>query len=87
MTLSKSVFIACLAAGLTVFSITTFAGGSDNDATATKEKPKFETVDANRDGEITTEEAKGSWLAEVFSQVDTNQDGLINRLEYESAAS
>jgi hypothetical protein len=36
---------------------------------------------------ITPSEAEGSWLAEVFADVDANQNGLIDRNEYETAIS
>ncbi len=49
------------------------------------ERPSFEEVDRNSDGELSRIE-----LARVegmdFSEVDTNQDGNISRQEYENAA-
>ena len=49
--------------------------------------PRFESLDANRDGAITTEEAGKTWLANSFKQVDTDRDGLVSKAEYEYALS
>lgn len=47
-------------------------------------RPSFEVLDTNGDNVITPTEAEGTWLAEVFGEVDVNQDGLVNRNEYET---
>lgn len=49
------------------------------------EKPAFEQLDADGNGQITQEEAKDTWLAAEFATVDLDQDGMVNRIEYESA--
>jgi len=83
MTLSKFLLVALLSVCVIVISLSGVAG--DKNQVVIKEKPRFELIDANSDGVITVEEAKDSWLATVFSKVDTNQDGQINRSEYEHA--
>lgn len=85
MTLFKLVFAGILAAGLGWFTLSAYAGEPE-DAEAGP-KPTFETVDANLDGVITPTEAEGTWLAEVFTDVDADEDGLINRNEYDTAIS
>lgn len=85
MTLIKTAFAALLAVGLVWFvtmapALATEAGTAEDPA-----KPSFEAVDTNKDEVITPSEAEGTWLAQVFGDVDANQDGLVNRNEYESA--
>ncbi len=85
MTAFKHVLVAALVAalgGFTQISSATEAQDADD-----APRPSFETVDANLDGVITPSEAEGSWLAEVFADVDANQNGLIDRNEYETAIS
>jgi EF hand len=81
----KLVFAGLLAAGLSWFTLSGYA--TEPVDTETDPKPSFETMDANLDGVITPTEAEGSWLAEVFADVDANEDGLVNRNEYETAIS
>ncbi len=48
----------------------------------------FGKIDANADGRITLEEGMKmhpEWTAEAFKKLDTNADGTLNELEYESA--
>ena len=48
----------------------------------------FGKIDANADGKITLEEGMTlhpEWTAEVFKSLDTNDDGTLNELEYETA--
>ena len=48
----------------------------------------FSKIDANADGKITLEEGKTlhpDWTAEAFKALDTNADGSLNELEYETA--
>ena len=102
MTNVKRTLIAFLTASLFAFVTTGFAGDTDKDKDTTaqdttksqphnqaddKAKPSFETVDSNLDGVITPTEAEGSWLAQKFADADSNQDGLINRSEYDTAMS
>jgi hypothetical protein len=46
----------------------------------------FIQADANRDGELTREEARRLAIRPYsFDEMDTNHDGLISRFEYEEA--
>ena len=48
----------------------------------------FSKIDANADGKITLEEGiklHPEWTAESFKALDTNADGSLNELEYETA--
>jgi hypothetical protein len=50
----------------------------------------FTKADANADGMITLEEGRAlhaDWTAESFKALDTNADGSLNQMEYETAAS
>ena len=85
MTLIKTAFAALFAVGLVWFVTTTLAHATEEGTAEDPAKPKFEAVDTNQDEVITPSEAQGTWLAQVFGDVDANQDGLINRNEYESA--
>lgn len=88
MTNSKRAFVIFLTAGLSSFATAAYVTEIESPEAESPElsnRPSFETVDSNLDGVITPEEAKGSWLASVFADVDTNQDGLVNRNEYETA--
>ena len=52
-----------------------------------KDAPKFEELDKNADGRITTSEAQGTWLADKFTVADANRDGSVTRTEYETIVS
>lgn len=86
MTHMKAAITTLLAGGLLTFALSGFAC-DDKGEIAESEKPDFDTVDANLDGVITPAEAEETWLAAAFADVDVNQDGLVNRSEYESAIS
>ena len=48
----------------------------------------FSKIDSNADGKITLEEGMKlhpEWTAEAFKALDTNADGFLNELEYETA--
>lgn len=48
----------------------------------------FSKIDANADGKITLEEGMKlhpDWTAAAFKSLDTNSDGFLNELEYETA--
>lgn len=48
----------------------------------------FNKIDANADGKITMDEGMKmhpDWTAEAFKSLDTNTDGALNELEYETA--
>ncbi len=50
----------------------------------------FSKIDANADGKITLEEGMKlhpDWTESAFKALDTNADGSLNELEYETAAS
>jgi Ca2+-binding EF-hand superfamily protein len=81
----KPLITTLLAGGLLTFAVSGFAGEEGEMEKA--DMPAFETVDANLDGKITLTEAKDTWLAKSFTKVDVNQDGVVNRSEYESAIS
>jgi Ca2+-binding EF-hand superfamily protein len=44
----------------------------------------FSKMDANKDGKLSTSEAKGS-LQKDFSKIDTDGDGFISKTELENA--
>lgn len=68
--------IVVLAANL-LLSSTAFAATGD-----------FNKIDTNGDGKVTLEESKKlhpDWTAGAFKALDTNADGTLNELEYETA--
>jgi hypothetical protein len=74
--MTKSPFILTFVATLMVSSAAIAATGD------------FAKIDANGDGKITLEEGKKlhpEWTAEIFKSLDTNVDGSLNELEYETA--
>jgi Ca2+-binding EF-hand superfamily protein len=93
MNLIKPAIIGTLTAALAVFAINGFAGETgetvEGEAPESEamDKPAFDELDANIDGVITLDEAQETWLAAVFQDVDQDKDGVINRSEYDTAAS
>src|SRR3990170_9037371 len=74
--MTKSPHIVALGATL-LLSSAVFAATGD-----------FGKIDANTDGKITLEEGMKlhpDWTAEAFKALDTNADGFLNELEYETA--
>jgi hypothetical protein len=74
--MTKSPRIVALAATL-LLSSAAFAATGD-----------FSKIDANADGKITLEEGMKlhpDWTAASFKALDTNADGALNELEYETA--
>jgi PRC-barrel domain/EF hand len=74
--MTKSPRIVALAATL-LLSSAAFAATGD-----------FGKIDANADGKITLEEGMKlhpDWTAAAFKSLDTNSDGFLNELEYETA--
>ena len=74
--MSRSPIMMALAATLMVSSAA-FAATGD-----------FGKIDANADGKITLEEGMKQhpeWTAEAFKALDTNGDGFLNDMEYETA--
>jgi hypothetical protein len=74
--MSKTPFKVAFAATL-LLSTATFAATGD-----------FSKIDANADGKITLEEGMKlhpDWTAAAFQALDTNADGSLNELEYETA--
>jgi Ca2+-binding EF-hand superfamily protein len=65
-------------------SVTLLALGFAGSALA--QAPAFEEVDQNSDGMISQEEAAAVEGLD-FATADTNQDGSLDRSEYESASS
>jgi hypothetical protein len=75
--MKKSPRVVALAATLLLSSSATFAATGD-----------FTKIDANADGKITLEEGMKlhpEWTASSFKALDTNADGALNELEYETA--
>ena len=76
--MTKSPHIVALAATL-LLSTAAFAATGD-----------FSKIDANADGKITLEEGMKlhpDWTEAAFKSLDTNADGSLNELEYETAVS
>ncbi|HEX7108921.1 MAG TPA: PRC-barrel domain-containing protein [Aestuariivirga sp.] len=74
--MTKSPRIVALAATM-LLSSAAFAATGD-----------FGKIDANADGKITLEEGMKlhpEWTAAAFKSLDTNADGFLNELEYETA--
>lgn len=74
--MTKSPRLAALAATL-LLSTAAFAATGD-----------FSKIDANADGKITLEEGMKlhpDWTEAAFKSLDTNADGSLNELEYETA--
>ena len=74
--MTKSPRIVALAATL-LLSTAAFAATGD-----------FSKIDANADGKITLEEGlklHPEWTESAFKALDTNADGFLNELEYETA--
>lgn len=48
-----------------------------------KEKPDFEAIDLDRDGNISFDESKKhQWLSDNFATLDADKDGLITKQEF-----
>ena len=65
-----------------------FAAVLATSAAATAGTGDFAKVDVNGDGKITLQEAMKlhpEWTADAFKALDTNGDGALNQLEYETA--
>ncbi len=74
--MTKSPLILAFAAGLMVSTAAIAATGD------------FAKIDANADGKITLEEGMKlhpDWTDAAFKSLDTNADGALNELEYETA--
>jgi len=74
--MKKSTIIGAFIASLGVSGVALAATGD------------FAKIDANADGKITLEEGMKmhpEWTAEAFKALDTNADGSLNELEYETA--
>ena len=49
----------------------------------TAKEPAFESVDTNKDGAVSVDEANTHGIpAPVFKQADTNADGSLNKIEF-----
>lgn len=83
----KSKTLATLTAVLAAVALSGPAYAGEQSEAQSMEKPAFEELDANIDGVITEQEAQETWLAAVFDKVDQDQNGLVNRSEYEKAVS
>ncbi|VAW80794.1 hypothetical protein MNBD_GAMMA14-2294 [hydrothermal vent metagenome] len=69
-------------------SIPFLAQAAENAALLSSENsmPAFETVDANKDGKITRQEASAFSALEVtFDRADTNKDGALDANELSSS--
>jgi len=71
---------------ITAMAITTpLLAQADNAALASSEAraPAFDTIDANKDGKITRQEASAFSALEVtFDKVDANKDGTLDAGEF-----
>ena len=74
--MKKTTIIGAFMASLSVSGLALAATGD------------FSKIDANADGKLTLEEGMKmhpEWTAEAFKALDTNADGSLNELEYETA--
>ncbi len=80
MTISKSLIAAAVIAAL---PLSVFAGDKDKTPApmGTVASAQFDTLDANRDGRISREEAATDSKI-VFSSADKNGDGYLDNSEY-----
>jgi len=70
-----------LMTGSSLFLLATIAVAAD------EKMPAFESLDTNKDGYISAEEATPSKdLSEVFVKADADGDGQLNLVEYDSVA-
>jgi len=75
--------VAAFALLLSGFAMNSIAG--DKEQPKDEQKPAFEQLDTDRDGQITQSEAQETWLADVFQNVDQDSNGKVNRSEYDLA--
>lgn len=80
-----TIEVAALAALLV--SVTAFgADPGTDDADARNALPEFSTLDKNRDGGISKEEAQAqSWVASRFGELDGDKNGKLSSDEYDKA--
>jgi len=84
MTSKLPLLIACAAAlGIAGTALAGDAGNSN----PRDNPPAFKDLDKNADGAISPDEARDTWLAMAFDEVDVNHDGQISEVEYEEAES
>jgi len=81
MNLKFPLLFASLTLGIAGTALAEDAGQT----AAPAERPAFAELDQNADGAITPDEAKETWLAISFVEVDTNQDGQVSQPEYDKA--
>ena len=87
MNIRKSAFVLAMATALAAGA---HAGETEQTQIMDMEldpTPAFREIDADQNGNITTSEAEGTWLAELFTLVDVNEDGLVDEVEYTEATS
>ncbi|WCO00652.1 EF-hand domain-containing protein [Psychroserpens ponticola] len=79
--------MSVLALGMTVL-VSNSSFGQPGNGQDRKNPPTFKQLlkdlDANEDGKLSKDEVKGP-LKEVFTKVDTDEDGFITEKEFENA--
>lgn len=77
------------AAVATAFAMPVFAQGSKPAAGGSKSdggaEAMFKSMDKNKDGSISKDEAKGTAHAKDFAKLDKNNDGKLSRSEHAAA--
>ena len=86
--MKRKTLIALSVGAAFALPLSAFAGGDKAASGATKEsgaEAMFKSLDKNKDGFVTKEEAKGTPHASDFDKLDKNQDGKLSRAEHAAA--
>lgn len=88
MILNRPLYTAVLgSAGILLASVALVPLAKEPSAPPPPNVPAFDAIDKDNDGNITTAEAQGTWLADAFAKADVNHDGHVTKVEYEQATS
>jgi Ca2+-binding EF-hand superfamily protein len=85
--MKRRTLISLSIAAAFALPLTAQAGGdkASQGASASGAEQMFKSLDKNKDGNITREEAKGTPHDQDFAKLDKNNDGKLSRAEHAAA--